>query len=132
MLFTMNLVATVALIASALANPLPSTEVSRMLSKRGEGIHLVNCDDTYSVVDVSELSILPYIARAKLIPNIQYCPDDSNCDHNPFTGDGCIPNGGGIDHWEGSTQSCTFPTGTTFVWTIASNAQSDADYSVVG
>lgn len=58
MLFTIKLVAAASLIAMALANPLPSREVARKLSKRGEGIHLVNCDDTYSVVDVSKPSIL--------------------------------------------------------------------------
>ena len=41
----------------ALANPLPSSELVRKLSKRGEGIHLVNYGNEYSVADVSK----PYI-----------------------------------------------------------------------
>jgi hypothetical protein len=58
MLFTIKLVAAASLIAMTIANPLPSREVARKLSKRSEGIHLVNCGDIYSVVDVSKPFIL--------------------------------------------------------------------------
>ena len=39
---------------------------------------------------------------------------------------------GGYHIWEGGAQQCTFSTGVTFGWNIASNAQSQADYTYVG
>ena len=38
----------------------------------------------------------------------------------------------GYHIWEGSSQSCTFPTGVKFSWNINSNAQSLANYASVG
>lgn len=107
------LMAIAALISTAMANPI-SGEVTTNLAKRAtEGIHLVNCgNNIYSVV--------------------VYCPDDSNCNHNPGSGDGCDHPRGGTFTWEGSQESCTFSTGTIFTWDIESNAQSQPNFAQVG
>ncbi|KAK4224307.1 hypothetical protein QBC38DRAFT_485810 [Podospora fimiseda] len=76
--------------------------------KRVEGVHLLNCGSAYSVV--------------------LYCPNDSSCSHTP--NNACTY--GNIITWEGGYKSCTFPTGVTFWWNIVSNAQSYANFAVVG
>jgi hypothetical protein len=66
MLFTIKLIAAAWLIVMALANPLTSSQVvltlssqgELKLSKRGEGIHLLNCGDNCAVVDLSKSYIL--------------------------------------------------------------------------
>ena len=82
-----------------------------------EGIHLVNCD-----------FLVPGSSGTPPSSAVIYCPDDSNCNTRSscFTGD--------HNHrWEGSTQSCTFtPSGVTFSWGIAADAQSKPNFSPVG
>ncbi|KAH7419539.1 hypothetical protein BKA64DRAFT_737701 [Cadophora sp. MPI-SDFR-AT-0126] len=96
-----------------LATPVASPEDIVKLFKRGEGVHLVNCGERYSVV--------------------LYCANDGNCNFNPGPGDQCLPTNGGVQHWEGGNQKCTFPgTGTTFTWNIRSDAQQLKDYTQVG
>ncbi|KAF2973083.1 hypothetical protein GQX73_g657 [Xylaria multiplex] len=102
-------------LATALAGPLvASNDEGAQLAKRANGVHLLNCV-TYSAV--------------------VYCADDSNCSFNPGPGNQCIPkdhlNSNGLESWEQSG-SCRFDTGTTFSWTIQSNAQSQANYAIVG
>ncbi|KAH7342490.1 hypothetical protein BKA65DRAFT_595607 [Rhexocercosporidium sp. MPI-PUGE-AT-0058] len=102
-----------AFIGSAISTPVASPDGSVKLSKRAEGIHLVNCGSRYSVV--------------------LYCANDGNCNFNPGQGDQCLPTNGGVQHWEGGSQKCTFPgTGTTFTWNIRSDAQNQKDYTQVG
>ncbi|KAE8454466.1 hypothetical protein EG329_000089 [Mollisiaceae sp. DMI_Dod_QoI] len=106
-----KLLAVATFLANVIANPIAGEGISK-LAKRSEGVHLVNCNNVYSVV--------------------VYCPNDSDCNHNPPAGDGCVRPGGGTYHWEGSPQSCTFTTGVTFSWNIASNAQSQPNFAYVG
>ncbi|KAK1753115.1 hypothetical protein QBC47DRAFT_424474 [Echria macrotheca] len=104
------------LITATLAGPvverLPNHPGLGRIVKRGEGVHLVNCVNYSAVV---------------------YCANDSDCNHFPGSGNQCIPDGGGITHWEGGDKRCTFPgTGTEFKWNIRSDAQSQANYVNVG
>ncbi|KAI0538284.1 hypothetical protein GGR58DRAFT_526556 [Xylaria digitata] len=114
-MFFSKLAIAASFLATALAGPLaaPSGEGAQ-LAKRSNGIHLLNCV-TYSAV--------------------VYCDDDSNCNFNPGPGNECVPkdhlNGIGIEIWEQSG-SCRFDTGTTFSWTIQSNAQQQPNFATVG
>ncbi|KAJ8121181.1 hypothetical protein ONZ43_g2302 [Nemania bipapillata] len=118
-MFVSKLATTAILLATAIAGPLAavstSGDESAQLTKRADGIHLVNCV-TYSAVI--------------------FCSDDSNCNFNPSSGNECIPkdhlNSKGLEIWEGTNSSCTFSTGVTFFWGIESNAQSQPNFSVVG
>ncbi|KUJ09212.1 uncharacterized protein LY89DRAFT_788118 [Mollisia scopiformis] len=103
-----KLAAITSLLAGVIATPIAGEATK--LAKRSEGVHLVNCGSEYSVV--------------------VYCPNDSDCNHSPPSGDGCFISG--IDTWEGFEQSCTFSTGTTFTWNIEAYAQSEPDYTEVG
>lgn len=49
-MFIFKLLSTVSLIAYTMANPVSRADTA--LAKRAEGIHLVNCDNVYSVVVV--------------------------------------------------------------------------------
>ncbi|KAG4438389.1 hypothetical protein IFR05_006151 [Cadophora sp. M221] len=112
-MLSMKLAVLAAFIGSALATPIASPDGTVKLAKRAEGVHLVNCGDRYSVV--------------------LYCANDGNCNFNPGPGDQCLPTNGGVQHWEGGTQKCTFPgTGTTFTWSLRSDAQQQKDYTQVG
>ncbi|TPX18959.1 uncharacterized protein E0L32_011352 [Thyridium curvatum] len=111
-----KLTAFAALVASVIASPAPAPAPSpdvdtKLLAKRAEGIHLLNCV-TYSTV--------------------VYCANDSNCNFNPGAGNACSP-GSGVFHWEGGSHSCTFGgTGVTFTWAIDSNAQSYPNFQKAG
>ncbi|KAH6621524.1 hypothetical protein B0J18DRAFT_229071 [Chaetomium sp. MPI-SDFR-AT-0129] len=117
----MKFFASAALLAqSALASP--------ALATRGEGIHLFNCRPFGGAgVPQTWLSI------------VVYCANDSDCSnltYNPPSDNVCVKgtsSSSEVYHiWEGSSQSCTFPTGVTFSWNIPSNAQSQPNYSSVG
>jgi hypothetical protein len=92
------------------------------LSKRGEGIHLVNCFATGSTADVvsavtvrtahSSSQPKDTETRVGLLTTIQYYPNDGSCEPGP-------------------NDSCTFNTGVTFSWDLPDDAQSKAKFSVV-
>ncbi|KAK3403103.1 hypothetical protein B0T20DRAFT_474901 [Sordaria brevicollis] len=92
-----------------------------VLLKRGEGIHLMNCDPSATSIGYMSAVI--------------YCANDSDCS-NPSYGHSsnnvCVMSTSNFHTWEGSTQSCTFSTGVTFSWNIGRQAQSSPDYSYVG
>ncbi|KAB5572320.1 hypothetical protein GE09DRAFT_1216884 [Coniochaeta sp. 2T2.1] len=77
-----------------------------------DSVHLINCNFDDSVV--------------------VFCNDDSNCDFNPAPNNFCVFHAGGTGTWEGSTQSCDFPTGTVFTWNIKSAAQSQNNFTPAG
>jgi hypothetical protein len=112
------------------------------LSKRGEGIHLVNCFATGSTADVvsavavrtahSSSQPKDTETRVELLTTIQYCPNDGNC--KPGPNHFCtVSSGDSIKfiHWEGAPFHCTFNTGVTFSWNLPDDAQSKATFSVV-
>jgi hypothetical protein len=70
---------------------------------------------------------------------LQYCANDSECSnlaYNPPSENVCVKQSSGSDGlynvWEGSEQSCTFPSGVSFSWNIQASAQSQANYAYVG
>lgn len=70
---------------------------------------------------------------------VQYCANDSDCSslsYSPPSDNVCVKGTSSTSEsyhiWEGSSQSCTFPTGVTFTWNIPSSAQSQPNYSSVG
>jgi len=105
-MFVTKIAASTMLLACAFAGP---------LAKRSEGIHLVNCVN----------------GATNVYSEVVYCVNDGSCNFNPSSANQCITPGG-IDHWEGGPQACTFSTGTTFDWVIAVNAQSEPNFSQVG
>ncbi|KAI3320118.1 hypothetical protein HD806DRAFT_547614 [Xylariaceae sp. AK1471] len=116
-MFFSKLLASAALLAVALASPLDASAVSnddKLLAKRSNGVHLVNCV-TYSAV--------------------VFCDNDSNCNFNPGPGNSCVAkdhlNSDGLNRWENSG-ACGFSTGVTFSWTIQSNGATQPNFSVVG
>jgi hypothetical protein len=122
---------------------------SPALASRGEGIHLFNCypiggagvQQTWlSIVVVSTGRV--YVCPEHLLTiRLQYCANDSDCSnlgYSPPSENVCIKSSSTSDSnyhvWEGSSQSCTFPSGVTFSWNwnIQGNAQSQANYAYVG
>ncbi|KAI9150340.1 hypothetical protein HJFPF1_10102 [Paramyrothecium foliicola] len=90
---------------------------SAQLDKRAtEGVHLVNCDGNglkYSI--------------------IVYCPDDSNCNHQPSSDNQCFMTTSSLYTWEGRTNAgCAFTSGVTFRFTLPANAKTRPLYSAVG
>ncbi|KAK0100497.1 hypothetical protein ONS95_008445 [Cadophora gregata] len=101
-----------ALSSSVLATPVASSDGNSNLAKRTEGLYLVNCGNSYSVV--------------------VYCANYLSCSFTPSSQNQCRPSSG-IQHWEGSSQKCTFPgSGTTFTWNIRADAQDPSVYARVG
>ncbi|KAK3403102.1 hypothetical protein B0T20DRAFT_17185 [Sordaria brevicollis] len=101
----------------------------RVILKRGEGIHLVNCEGLHYGTGTASGQISAVV----------YCANDSDCNNlavGHLEKDVCVKkfsnDPGVFNIWEGSTQSCTFSTGVTFTWYIPSNAQTLPDYSYVG
>lgn len=101
-----------AFFGSALATPVASPDGTVKLAKRAEGVHLVNCGNSYSVV--------------------VYCANDGNCNFNPAGANACRPSNSGLTYWEGGNKGCTFSTGTTFSWNVRGDAQQKPDYTQVG
>jgi hypothetical protein len=89
-----------------------------LIKRATEGIHLVNCEGGSLNLRYS-LEI--------------YCADDSNCNHLANAADQCFLSTAGLFTWEGrSNQGCGYPSGVPFTYSLPSDAQSRADFSLVG
>ncbi|KAJ8121449.1 hypothetical protein O1611_g10097 [Lasiodiplodia mahajangana] len=103
--------------SSVFANPTPAGielgEKIPNVKRATEGLHLVNCSgpQQYSIVI--------------------YCPNDADCNHLATTNNQCFVEASGFEHWEQSG-GCAFTSGTTFSWTIQSDAQNKPNYTKVG
>lgn len=64
---------------------------------------------------------------------MQYCSDDSNCNFQPSSNNQCFLSTKDLFYWEGRNgQGCAFTSGTTFYYTLPSNAQDYANFAKVG
>ncbi|KAL2143660.1 hypothetical protein VTI28DRAFT_10167 [Corynascus sepedonium] len=101
---------------------------SPTLATRGEGVHLFNCRPWGGAgVTQTWISIVVYCANDSDCSQLSYSPPRDNV---------CVKGVSTTEEayhiWEGSEQSCTFPTGVTFTWNIPSDAQSRPDYTYIG
>ncbi|KAK3351417.1 hypothetical protein B0H65DRAFT_546460 [Neurospora tetraspora] len=132
-MFAPKLLAVVSLLSGAVfaaPAPAPAAELTdadgaSVLLKRGEGIHLMNCEPTNGATN--------YISA------VVYCANDGNCNNLSYSHSSsnvCVKStsgsSGAYHVWEGSTQSCTFSSGVTFSWAIGKEAQTWPDYTYVG
>lgn len=63
----------------------------------------------------------------------QYCPDDSNCNHQPSSDNQCFLSTNGFFTWEGrANQGCAFTSGVTYYYTLPANAHSYPAFTKVG
>ncbi|KAH8880971.1 hypothetical protein GQ53DRAFT_520283 [Thozetella sp. PMI_491] len=94
---------------------------NHLIAKRGDGIHLVNCDSFGG-----EGTVMPQ--RSYVV----YCPNDSSCSQPPSSDNICTMSTNFWFTWEGRANACTFSTGTKFQWFINADAQNQANYVHVG
>ncbi|KAK0623698.1 hypothetical protein B0T14DRAFT_400565, partial [Immersiella caudata] len=107
---------------------------SRIVARQNQpGLRLLNCDPIYSGGPGERTwkwtSLVVYCDNLGQCDDPSYVPSHNNvCVKKESTREGEID----FHVWEGGWQGCQFPTGVTFSWNINGNAQSQADYSLVG
>ena len=123
-------------VAVATANDAPFLE-----RRAGDGVHLVNCDGfggegtimpprSYVIVSSGCGSLI--LAPVDVLTESKYCPNDSDCNHQPTDDNTCTMSQNFLFTWEGAAQACTFKTGTRFAWFINADAQSQNNFVHVG
>ncbi|KAK5659831.1 hypothetical protein OQA88_13294 [Cercophora sp. LCS_1] len=122
-MLAVSLFAIATLLGGVLAGPVtPSPEETdiTLLGPRqaGNGVHLVNCGNSYSVVVACLSSRLAMMTLTR----VQYCVNDGNCNFFPSNNNQCRFSR--IITWEGgpggsALKECAFPTGVVFKWGIS-------------